>query len=137
MKNRKNSQAASELMLILAIGFIIAVAFLVIGQKSIDTSNSELENKKAVIAAEEMIEAAELVHAQGEGSTTERYISVPENVDTIDITGNSINIILDNGNVISRTTFFNISGTINNSGGAQYITAKTLNNGLINLSSSR
>ncbi len=130
------AQVAVSMTILVALTLTVLLVIFYYGQKSLDLSNAKLDNEKAVIAVEELTGAAELVQAQGEGSTTRKLVSIPDSVREIKITGNTISIILNDGNTITRSTRANLTGKINNTGGSQFITIKSLSNGFVNLSSS-
>jgi hypothetical protein len=130
-------QTTISMIILITVSMTILLVIIYSSQKAMDSSNSELNNEKAVIAAEELTGAVEQVHAQGDGSTIRKYIAFPDGVSQISITGNVIAVVMSDGNTIARSTTVNMTGDINKTKGQQYITIKSLPNGVVNLSSSK
>ncbi len=63
-------------------------------------------------ALEDIAGASELVYHQGEGAKTRIFVTVPNDVDTIEIENSTVKVTLMNGEVIFRNLDFNISGNI-------------------------
>lgn len=129
------AQSAMELLFIIAIGLVLLTGILYISQKRVAMGSEQINNERAVIAIEELVDAAELVHSQGSDATTQRYIVIPDNSNEIKFNGSTISLILDSGNVVSRNTGFNVSGSIRDKTGAQYVIVKSLSDGSVNFTS--
>ena len=115
MKKKRNAQSSVELVVIFVIILVILIFIIQIYSKSEKSLSGELEAKKAKTVVDKIASAAELVFQQGIGSRVQVYISIPNNVNNINLTGKNILINLFAGGkerTVHRKLNFNISGTI-------------------------
>src|SRR3989344_2881046 len=108
---RCKGQAATELIIIMAVGLAILLSIFVLQQKTTTSVSAQFEMTKARALVEDIANAAEQVYQEGQGSKTKVFVTVPENVNSITFSGNSVSINLDAGGepiTIYRTLAFNV-----------------------------
>ena len=131
---RCKGQAATELIIIMAVGLAILLSIFVLQQKTTTSVSAQFEMTKARALVEDIANAAEQVYQEGQGSKTKVFVTVPENVNSITFSGNSISINLDAGGepvTIYRALAFNVSGIVTTEKGKQWITIEnTADNGM-------
>ncbi len=130
----KCAQAATELLIIMAIGLIILLSIFVLQQKTTSSVSAQFEMTKARALVEDLANAAEQVYQEGQGSKTKVFVTVPDNVNSISLSGNSISINLDAGGepiTVYRALAFNVSGIVTIEEGKQWVTIEnTIENGM-------
>jgi len=133
-KFRNKAQAATELLIIMAVGLAILLSIFVLQQKTTTNVSAQFEMTKARALVEDIANAAEQVYQEGQGSKTKIFVTVPENVNSITFSGNSVSINLDAGGepiTIYRALAFNVSGIVTTEEGKQWITIEnTADNGM-------
>lgn len=112
---KKRSQSAVELIVILAIGLVLLIVVFEVFFDANISFTGRLEAKKARVAVDSVADAAEMVQQQGVGSRARIYVAIPDNVNRINLTGGLIQMSLyAGGNLrdVYRTLSFNVSGSI-------------------------
>ncbi|MBI2130318.1 hypothetical protein HYU10_00965 [Candidatus Woesearchaeota archaeon] len=112
---KKRAQSAVEMMIILAVGLAILIGILNIFFKANDSFSGQLESKKARAAVDAVADAAGMVYQQGVGSKTRVYVTLPENVNHINLTQRLVLINFNSGGNprdVYRSLDFNISGSL-------------------------
>lgn len=135
-KNKKlnrGAQAATELLIIMAIGLAILLFIFLLQQKTSLQVSAQFEMTKARAMVEDIANAAEQTYQEGQGSKTKVFVTVPDNVNSISLSGNAISINLYAGGepiTIYRTLNFNVSGSVTKEAGKQWITIESTSSGL-------
>jgi hypothetical protein len=111
----KKSQAALELIIILAAGLAILGAIIVVNNKIITGTSGKIESTKARTVVDTLADAAELVYQQGVGSRTRVFIALPSNIQSFTIYNQTLDMQLYAGGDL-RNTYnifdFNVSGIL-------------------------
>ncbi len=133
-KFSNKAQAATELLIIMAIGLVILLSIFLLQQKTSTQVSAQFEMTKARALVEDLANAAEQVYQEGLGSKTKMFVTVPDNVNSIFLSGNSISINLDSGGepiTLYRALAFNVSGIVTIEKGKQWVTIEnTVENGM-------
>ena len=111
----KRAQSAVEFTVILAVGLMILIGVLHIFFQANDSFSGQFESAKAKAAADAVADSAEMVYNQGAGSKTKIYMTMPANVNYINITDKIVLINFYSGGKardVYRSLSFNISGSI-------------------------
>ena len=109
---RKRGQAAVEMIIILAVVLVILLAIIKFNNKSLSYS-LRLENEaKAKAFLGDVENAVKNVYRQGIGSRIKIYVSVPDNLQSINISGKTIKVIFNKGTTFVKKFDFNVSGNI-------------------------
>ncbi|MBI2135621.1 fibronectin type III domain-containing protein, partial [Candidatus Woesearchaeota archaeon] len=110
------------------------LSIFLLQQKTTTNVSAQFEMIKARALVEDIANAAEQVYQEGQGSKTKVFVTVPENVNSITLSGNSVSINLDAGGepiTIYRALAFNVSGIVTTEEGKQWITIEnTAENGM-------
>jgi len=112
---KNKSQAAVELIVILAIALVIFIAILSVNDDITSSISNKFEVTKAKTSLEDLANAAELVYQQGTGAKTQVYITLPNNVNSVSIAGQILNINMyagGNPRDVYRTVDFQVAGNI-------------------------
>ena len=89
---RNKAQAATEMIIILALALIILLGIFVFNTNTLNSVNTELRIDKARTFVNDIGDSAELVYLQGVGSKTKIYISLPESINTSKISDKTISV---------------------------------------------
>ena len=112
----RKGQAATEFLVILGVALAILVVIVGIGYKSLNQGNSQYELNKANIVLSDLDNAAKLVYQQGVGAKTKVYVTMPDEISSIDLSGQSIVINFNSGDQKFKNFGFNVSGNVGTSG---------------------
>ncbi len=130
----QRSQAAVELIVILAVALVILLSILAINASTMTSSQSQIEETKARTALGDIVNAAELVYQGGVGSKTRVFVTLPDNIDSTSVSGQSVEISLYTAgglNKIHRTTDFFVSGDIPAEEGNHWIDVEARQNDVL------
>ncbi|MBU2561187.1 MAG: fibronectin type III domain-containing protein [Nanoarchaeota archaeon] len=111
----KRSQAAAEMLVILAIGLAVLLTILVINDRIMTGTRGRIELTKARNAVDSITGAAELVYQQGVGARTRVFIDLPDETLSFSASGQTLTMQLYAGgslNNVYRSLDFNVSGTL-------------------------
>jgi len=130
LKTKKNlkAQGAVEMMIITSATLVILVTLIAVNQDVITTTGYMIERDKAAALIGDISSAAELVYHQGVGAKTRVFVTVPDNVDTIDIGNKTMKITFANEEVVYRNLDFNVSGNLPTDEGNQWVIIESLEN---------
>ncbi|MBW2965951.1 hypothetical protein KY342_02490 [Candidatus Woesearchaeota archaeon] len=123
-KNSKKSQAAMEMIIILAVGLIILGSVLVVNNKIMTGTSGRIESTKARTAVDTLSDSAELVYQQGVGSRTRVFVALPDEIQSFNASGQTLNMQLYAGGSLKdvyRSLDFNVSGTLPSEEGNYWI----------------
>lgn len=124
----KRGQASTEMMVVLALVFVLLAFVLTINQGIMSGIQGEYDSRKAKIALDKVVQAGKLAYQQGEGAELKIYITIPPNIEGIDVQGREINITMNiNGqkNLIYRVTDYNVTGQIPAAEGNYWLRVKS------------
>jgi uncharacterized protein (UPF0333 family) len=124
----KRGQASTEMMVVLALVFVLLAFVLTINQGIMSGVQGEYDSRKAKIALDKIVQAGKLAYQQGEGAELKIYVTIPPNIEGIDLQGREINITMNiNGqkNLIYRVTDYNVTGEIPMTEGNYWIRVKS------------
>jgi len=117
---KKRGQAAIEMIVILAVILSILLIIIKLNSNSFSYS-SRLENEaKAKTFLSDVENAAKNVYRQGIGARQKIYVVVPDNLQSINISGKTMNVVFNNGVIFSKKFSFNISGSVNSNEGNKF-----------------
>lgn len=111
----KKTQAAVEMIIILALALVIIISIVSFSQKSALSASGQYEAARAKATLDDLANTAELVYQQGFGARTKLYLTIPDNVINTNVSSNVISMRLAAGGTISdvhRNTDFTITGSI-------------------------
>jgi len=124
----RRGQAATELLIVLAMAFIVIAILVVSMQTSLFSAKSEYKENQARLALDDVKNSAEFIYHQGLGARTSAYITIPKDVDHTNVTTNYISITFSNGNTIVASLDFNVSGEIPSDSGSYWLEMETREN---------
>jgi len=87
---RKNGQTTVEFLVVLSIVLVVFIILFAMGQKSYSSSKEAIKSVQARSTLKDIVNAANLVHSQGENAKTKLYVTMPEDVVEIKLSGNCI-----------------------------------------------
>ena len=124
---RNKAQAATEMIIILALALIILLGIFVFNTNTLNSVNTELRIDKARTFVNDIGDSAELVYLQGVGSKTKIYISLPESINTSKISDKTISVTFKGSNdIIYRNLDFDVNGTLPTSEGLFWVYLETM-----------
>ena len=118
------SQAATELLVILAIGLTVLLTILVVNNKVMTGTGGRIESTKARNAVDSLSDAAELVYQQGVGARTRVFLTLPDEITGFTASGQTLAMQLHAGgelNNVYRNLDFNVSGTLPTTEGIHWL----------------
>ena len=125
---KKRGQVSAEMMVILAMVFILLVFVLTVNDTIMTGIEGEYNSRKAKIAIDEVVNAGKLAYQQGEGAELKIYVTIPPHVDSIVMGGREINLTLNvsgEKNLIYTVTDFNVTGSIPSQEGNYWLRVKS------------
>jgi hypothetical protein len=111
----KRSQAAVELLVILAVGLTVILAVLTVSNNLVTGTGGRIEKTKSRAAVDSLSDAAELVYQQGVGSRTRVFVTLPDQITGFTASGQTLYMQLHAGGELAdayRNLDFNISGEL-------------------------
>ncbi|MBW2984329.1 hypothetical protein KY361_04395 [Candidatus Woesearchaeota archaeon] len=111
----KKSQAAAEMLVILAVGLSILLAVVTVNNKVMTGTSGKISSTKARAAVDSLSDAAELVYQQGVGSRTRVFVALPDEIQSFSASEQTLNMQLYAGGSLKdvyRSFDFNVSGTL-------------------------
>ncbi len=123
----KKGQGATELLIILGIGLAVLLILLQFTSTSLFGYSSSFREKQTTDALVQLKSAAELLYQQGDGAKTEVYITLPEGINTSNVSGKTLRFSFYDGNTFYRDLSFNVSGNLPISSGGHWIDLEALN----------
>ncbi len=111
----RKSQAAMEMIIILAIALSILLTILVVSNKIMTGTSGKIASTKARTAVDTLSDSTELVYQQGVGSRTRIFITLPDEIQSFTASNQTLNMQLYTGGDLKdvyRSFDFNISGTL-------------------------
>ena len=129
LRFQTKSQTAVELIIILAIALVIFISILSINENVTSSVSNRFEVTKAKTSLEDLANAAELVYQQGIGAKTKVYITIPNNVNSVSISGQTLSINMYSGGNprdVYRTVDFAVSGNIPTEEGNYWVTVEAM-----------
>lgn len=123
----KKSQAAMEMLIVLAIGLSILLTILVVSNKIMTGTSGKIASTKARTAVDTLSDSAELVYQQGVGSRTRTFITLPDEIQGFTASEQTLTIQLYAGGSLKdvyRTSDFNVNGTLPTDEGNYWIYAE-------------
>lgn len=99
---RKKGQASVEFLVVLAMVLTIFTILFSMGQRSYDSSQEAVKSVQARATLKEIVNAADLVHSQGENARTRVYVTMPEDVVEITFSGDCVFMKLYVGGVLQE-----------------------------------
>ena len=112
---KKRGQAAAEATMIIAILLIILLSILTFNESFMIKISGSHQASKMTATADRILQAATFVYHQGAGAKTVIFVNLPEEMESVELTGNIINItvnVSNNINNIYRKTDFKLNGTM-------------------------
>ena len=120
----KKSQAAVEMIIILAVAMAVLGSIIVVNNKIMTGTSGKIESTKARIAVDNLADSAELVYQQGAGSRTRVFITLPNEIQSFTASQQTLNMQLYAGGDLKnvyRSFDFNVSGTLPTEEGSYWI----------------
>lgn len=87
---RKNGQTTVEFLVVLSTVLVVFIIIFSMGQKSYVSSKEAVKSVQARSTLKDLVNAANLVHSQGENAKTKIYVTMPEDVVEIKLSGNCV-----------------------------------------------
>ncbi|MBN2014245.1 MAG: hypothetical protein JW778_03605 [Candidatus Altiarchaeota archaeon] len=87
---RKNGQTSVEFLVVLSTVLVVFIILLAMGQKSYISSKEAVKSIQARATLKDIVNAANLVHSQGENAKTKVYVTMPEDVQEIILSDNCV-----------------------------------------------
>jgi hypothetical protein len=130
MKNK--SQAATEMLIILAVGLAILLVILSVNDTMFTGTRGKIQAEKARNSVDSIADAAELVYQQGIGSRTRIFVTLPDEIQSFTAANQTLAMQLyAGGNIkdVYRSLDFNVSTTsFPTQEGTYWICVKSLQN---------
>ena len=126
--NSRKSQAAVEVVIILAFVLIILLALISVNQDLMSSVGGQLSANKAKIALNDLSDAAKQVYQQGVGAQSRVFISIPRDVSSTSVSDQTLKIVLGEGDSkrdVYRNLDFKIAGNIPTEAGNYWVTVKS------------
>ena len=125
--SNKKSQAAAEMLIVIAIALSILLIILVINNKIMTGTSGKIESTKARTVVDSMADAAELVYQQGVGSRTRVFVTLPDEIQSFTASNQTLAMQLYTGGNLKdtyRAFDFNVSGTLPTEDGNYWLYAE-------------
>ncbi len=122
----KRGQGATELLIILGVGLVVLLIIFQFSSESLFSYRSGFREDQAQDALIQLKNAAELLYQQGSGAKTQVYITLPEGINTTNVSGRTLRVDFYNGNTIYRVLDFNVSGDLPTHSGGHWVDVQAL-----------
>ena len=99
---RKNGQTSVEFIVVLAMALLVFSIIFVMGQKIYYSSKEAIKSVQGRSTLKDIVNAVNLVHSHGENAKTKVYVTIPEGVTEIKLSGNCIFMKLYTGNELQE-----------------------------------
>lgn len=112
---KKRCQYSTEAIIILSILLLILLSIMTFREDLIDGMSRSYYSSKARATSDLILQTAELVYSQGAGARSIIFISIPDEIVNITLSGNVMVVNLNLSNTYSsffRTVPFRLNGTI-------------------------
>ncbi|MAG47608.1 hypothetical protein CL617_03305 [archaeon] len=110
---RKRGQASVEMIIIIAVLLIILIVVVRLNSESLSFSNRINDEGKGKILLDDLENGINKVYRQGVGAKTKIYSGVPDNVQSLNISGSSMKLTFVSGVTFFKNFNFNLSGDFN------------------------
>jgi hypothetical protein len=128
----KRGQGATEFVIILAVALIVLTIIFQINGDVITSVTSEYRHTKAKAALDDIGDAAEQVYQQGSGSKSKLYLSLPNNIQNITASNQTLSIsFFGVQDSIYRSFGFPISGNLPVDEGFYWITVEAFDSQVV------
>lgn len=117
----KRGQGATELLIIFGVGLAVLLILFQFSSDSLFAYSSGFREDQAQDALVQIKHAAELLYQQGSGAKTQVYITLPDGINSTNVSGQTLRVDFYNGNTIHRTLDFNVTGDLPISPGGHWI----------------
>ena len=122
----KNGQGATELLIILGLGLTVLLIILQFSSSSLFSYSSSFSENQVQDTLETLKQNGELVYQQGNGAKTRAYITLPDAIQSINVSGRTLKVIFFNNNTIYRNFDFNITGNLSSQAGGYWVNIESV-----------
>ncbi len=123
------AQVSTEFMVILAFVLLLIVSLIAVNQDLMTKVGNQFRVSKARIIVDDLAETANYVYSQGEGAQTKILISIPEGVQTTQVSNRTVVVSVVSGPESTRDVYrnlkFPVRGSIPSYQGNHWITIKS------------